>query len=193
MTLDSSRIMTNVSSHRFDARNYIESVAYSKAERSYRRSGQSRADFVFETYMKAGLKMWADLTKQTTWKEAEKWLRLWFGKENVFMAQTSHENAKATGLKPGPKCWAKYTVDEYKSILKKVDDSLNGSKSESNRKTQLKTAVNSAVTFLDVKPWIYEKERHGKWISESEFGSMLKTMKEIVAEYAAVSTTEITA
>lgn len=178
--------MTNVSSHRFDARNYIESVAYSKAERAYRRSGQSRADFVFETYMKAGLKMWADLTKQTTWKEAEKWLRLWFGKENVFTAQTSHESAKANGLKLGPQCWAKYTVDEYKSILKKVDDSLNGNKSESKREMQLKTAVNNAATFLAVKPWIYEEKRHGEWISESEFKNMLETMKGIVGKYSTI-------
>lgn len=180
--------------HRFDAQSYIESIAYSRANKAFKRSGQTRADYVYKTYTKSGLKLWADLTAKMPWYEAEKWLRLWFGNEDTFDRPIQGvKKVSDSGLKPGPECWAKYTLSEYKSILKKVDDSLNGNKSESKREMQLKTAVNNAMVFISVKPDIYDVKRHGKWISESEFNSMLETLKEIVAQYAAVSSTQIVA
>lgn len=190
LTLKTLTIMTTKFTHTFNAQSYIESVAYSRANKAFKRSGQQRADYVYKTYTKSGLKLWAYLIRRLPWYEAEKWFRLWYGKEEVFGTPKDASNeASKPCTKPGPECWAKYTIDEYKSILKKVDDSVNGNKSESKRETQLKTAVNNAKIFLSVKPDLYDKNRHGKWISESEFNSMLEKMKEIVARYAAVSTT----
>lgn len=179
------------SRHYFDAEKYIESVAYSRANRAYKRAGQSRADYVYETQKNIGMRLWFDLRHDLPWYEAEIWLRKQFGNEYEETAEKSVvKSGSDNGLKPGAECWAKYTIDEYKSILKKVADSVSGNKSENNAKRQLKTAVNNAELFVRVKPDFYDVKRHGEWISESEFNSMLETCKEIVAKYAAVSTLE---
>lgn len=169
---------------------FINSIAISKANEVLKSRSQSDADYVYDFYMKVGWRLWYDLRCTLPWKDAMVWLRKYFEETEVKpRLNVAHKSV----MVPGPECWAKYTIDEYKSILKKVDDSVNGNKSESKRETQLKTAVNNARIFLSVKPDIYDKDRHGKWISESEFNSMLEKMKEIVARYAAVSTTQIAA
>lgn len=194
MTLQTSTIMKTKFTHTFNAQSYIESVAYSKANKAYQRSGQKRADSVYKTYMGSGLKLWAYLTSKMPWYEAEKWLRLKFGNEDTFDRPIQAEKrVPNSGLKPGAECWAKSVIDDYKSIVKKIADFEHGTKSESNRQRILKNALNEAQIFLSVKPDIYDVGKHGKWISESEFNSMLEKMKETVAQYAAVPTTQIAA
>lgn len=186
--------MTYNSHHRFDAQSYIERMAYSKAEKTYINRGQIEADKVYGKYIKIGQRLWSDLCRSLPWYEAEKWLRLQLGNEDTFDRPIQEvKKVSDSELKPGPGCWAKSVIDDYKSIVKKVADFEHGTKSESNRQRILKNALNEAQIFLSVKPDIYDENRHGKWISESEFNSMLRTLKEIVAQYAAVSTSEIAA
>lgn len=169
---------------------YINSVAISKANEVLKTRPQSDADYVYDFYMQFGWRLWNDLRRTLPWKDAMEWLRKYFEETP---AKPRLNVAHKSVIVPGAECWAKYTVDEYNSILKKVDDSLSGNKSESKRKMQLKTAVNNAWIFVKVKPDIYDVNRHGEWISESKFSSMLKTMKEIISKYEVVPTTQIAA
>lgn len=183
--------MHSNSRHYFDAQRYIEKIAYNKANKTFSRHGQNRADSVYNQTVKRGQRLWAHLTSSLPWYEAEKWLRFYLGNEDCFNRPVQDaKNISETELKPGPECWAKNAIDEFETILKKVDDSLNGSKSEDRRKRQLETAVNNAVNFLAVKPGIYDAKRHGEWISEKKFNSMLGTLKEIVSKYDMVPTTQ---
>lgn len=169
----------------FNAQAYVESIAYSKAEQAFRRSGQERADYVYKTYMENGLSLWADLRQSLSWFEAELWLRKLYGNESdAAPCKSGAKSLTDSELVPGPECWAKYTLSDYKKILVRVRDSETGRKNEKKRARQLKNAVECARIFLSVKPGIYDAERHGEWISESEFKNMLETLKEIVARYA---------
>lgn len=178
----------------FNADSYVESVAYFKANKAFRSGGQSRADYIYNMMMNNGMTLWHDLTARMSWYEAEKWLRLEFGFEDTFDRPKPSANRVAKqDFKPGAECWADYTINEYKDILKKLSDSLHGNKSGSNAERQLKNAVNNAWLFVQVKPGIYNVERHGKWISESEFSSMLESCKEIISKYEVVSTIQTAA
>lgn len=186
--------MTTNSRHYFDAEKYIESVAYSRANRAYKRAGQSRADYVYETQKNIGMRLWFDLRHDLPWYEAEIWLRKQFGNERGETAEKSAAKPIVKSeLRPGPEMYAKSVIDDYKNIVKKVADYEHGNKSENNRKRILKNALNEAQLFLSVEPDFYRAERHGKWLSQSEFNSMLQSCKEIIAKYAVVSTLETAA
>lgn len=179
--------------HTFNAEKYIESVAYSKADSAYKRSGQKRADFVYDFYMRKGLNLWSDLCAEMPWFEAEKWLRLWFGNEDTFDRPnpTTNDVAKDRAF-VGPKAYANSLKDSINSIKNHIEKASRKA-SESNRNSELKKALNEAELFLSVSPDFYRVERHGKWLSETEYNSMLEYCKEIVAEFAAVSTLETAA
>ena len=47
----------------FDVESYIENEAYNKANKAYKRYGQKRADFVYQTVTNYGWRLWNDLTR----------------------------------------------------------------------------------------------------------------------------------
>lgn len=174
---------------KFDVKSYIENVAYNKANKVYKRHGQKRADYVYQTCMDYGWRLWDDLTRSLYDYQAEFWFRKQFGNEDLNdPSETSCIPAPKASAKTGPECWAKNALHEYSEIIEKVNDSLHGNKGENNAKRQLQNAVSKALDFIDIKPDFYDVERHGKWISKSEFNSMLRNLEEMVAKYAAVST-----
>lgn len=185
------------------AKNFIETMALRRADSVFRTRGQQDADYVYDFYLKNGWKLWNYLTRNLPpyshatkgmWNDAEKWLRKYFINEcDKTVTDTSPVPRMKSVVIPGPECWANYTICEYNSILEKIDDSLHGNKSESNAERQLKNAVNNAWLFVQVKPGIYNVERHGEYLSETEFNSMLNRCKAIVAKYAAVSTLQTAA
>lgn len=173
--------------HTFNARNYIENVAYKRADSAYRRSGQKRADFVYDFYMRKGLNLWADLCAEMPWYEAEKWLRLWFGNEDTFDRPDPSPSQVAKDRDfVGPKAYTNSLKDKINSIKNHIEKASR-KETENNRKSELKKALNEADLFMSVSPTFYRVKRHGEWLSESEFNSMMQYCKEIVARYAAVS------
>ena len=56
---------------RFDVANYIEYVAYNKANKTYKRYGQKRADSVYQTVTNYGWRLWDDLTHNLNGFDAE--------------------------------------------------------------------------------------------------------------------------
>lgn len=156
-------------------------------EKAYKHLGYVLAEDSTKEFVRNLEKEWTALISKTSHENA---VRSMAKRHGYKVPENRTENGNKKDPEFGPECWAKYTVDEYENILKKVSDSLHGNKSESNAKRQLKTAVDKAWLFVRVKPGIYDVEKHGEWISESEFNSMLNKCKEIVAKYAAVSTTQ---
>lgn len=173
--------------HTFNAKNYIENVAYKRADSAYRRSGQKRADFVYDFNMRKGLNLWADLCAEMPWYEAEKWLRLWFGNEDTFDRPDPSSNQVAKDREfVGPKAYTNSLKDKINSIKNHIEKASR-KETESNRNSELKKALNEADLFMSVSPTFYRVERHGRWLSETEFNSMMQYCKEIVARYTAVS------
>lgn len=169
---------------KFDVKRYIESVAYKKANKAYKRSGQKRADFVYNTYMRIGWRLWDDLTHDLPWYEAEIWMRKQFGNETMNEpTETSCNQAPKACLKPGPQMWVNSVKDDYKVILKKLNDFLHGLKSEKNKGIIVKSMVDMCHTFVAVEPGFYNEERHGKFLPKSEFNSMLQKCNEIISQF----------
>lgn len=165
----------------FNVKSYIENVAYNKA---YKRHGQKRADFVYNTYMEIGWRLWDDLTHDLPWYEAEIWMRKQFGNEIMNEpTETSCKPAPKACLKPGPQMWVNSVKEDYKVILKKLNDFLHGLKSEKNKGIIVKSMVDMCHTFVAVEPGFYDEERHGKYLPKSEFNSMLQKCNEIISQF----------
>ena len=169
---------------RFNVESYIENVAYNRANRAYKRHGQKRADYVYQTYMNIGWRLWDDLTHDLPWYEAEIWFRKQFGNENLIEpSETSCDHAPKPCLKPGPQMWCNSVKDDYKVILKKLHDFLHGTKIEKNKGIIVKSMVDMCYLFTHVTPGFYNEERHGKFLPKSEFNSMLKKCNEIISQF----------
>lgn len=169
---------------KFDVKRYIENVAYNRANDAYKKHGQKRADYVYQTYMRIGWKLWDDLTRDLPWYEAEIWFRKQFGNE-VFdkSTETSCNKTPKPCLKLGPQMWVNSVKDDYKVILKKLNDFMHGLKSEKNKGIIVKSMVDMCYTFVHVKPTFYDEERHGKYLPKSEFNSMLQKCNEIISQF----------
>lgn len=164
----------------FNVKRYIENVAYNKANEAYKRNGQKRADFVYNTYMRIGWRLWDDLTRDLPWYEAEIWMRKQFGNEPT---ETSCNSVAKPCLKPGPQMWVYSVKDDYKTIIKKLNDFLHGLKSEKNKGIIVKSMVDMCHTFVAVEPGFYDEERHGKFLSKSEFDYMINQCKNIISQF----------
>lgn len=168
----------------FNVKRYIENVAYNKANKAYKRSGQKRADYVYNTYMRIGWKLWDDLTRSLGNFQAEFWFRKQFGNEVLNdTTETSCNKAHEACLKPGPQMWVNSVKDDYKVILKKLNDFLHGLKSEKNKGIIVKSMVDMCHTFVAVEPGFYDEERHGKFLSKSEFDYMINQCKNIISQF----------
>ena len=169
---------------KFDVKRYIENVAYNKANRAYKRHGQKRADLVYNTYMRIGWNLWDDLTHDLPWYEAEIWMRKQFGNEDLNKSsETSCISVAKPILKLGPQMWANSVKEDYKVILKKLNDFLHGTKIEKNKGIIVKSMVDMCHTFVAVEPGFYSEERHGKYLPKSEFNSMVEQCKNIISQF----------
>jgi hypothetical protein len=169
---------------KFDVKSYIENVAYNKANKAYKRHGQKRADYVYQTCMENGWRLWDDLTRSLGDFQAEFWFRKQFGNEDMNEpSETSCDHAPKPCLKPGPQMWVNSVKDDYKVILKKLNDFLHGLKSEKNKGFIVKSMVDMCHIFVAVEPGFYNEERHGKFLSKPEFDSMLQKCNEIISKF----------
>ena len=170
--------------NRFDVASYIEYVAYNKANKAYKRYGQKRADFVYQTATNYGWRLWDDLTRNLNDFDAEIWFRKQFGNEVLNdTTETSCNQARKACLKPGPQMWANSVKDDFKTILKKLNDFTHGKKSEKNKGFIVKSMVDMCNIFVAVEPDFYNEERHGKYLPKSEFNSMLQKCGEIISQF----------
>lgn len=168
----------------FNVKRYIENVAYNKANKAYKKHGQKRADYVYQTYMRIGWRLWDDLTRSLPWYEAEFWFRKQFGNEDLNKSsETSCNKTPKPCLKLGPQMWVNSVKDDYKVILKKLNDFMHGLKSEKNKGIIVKSMVDMCYTFVAVKPGFYDEKRHGKYLPKSEFNSMLQKCNEIISQF----------
>ena len=155
----------------FDVESYIENVAYNKADKAYKRYGQKRADFVYQTVTNYGWRLWNDLTRN-------------LGNEVLNdTTETSCNQVHEACLKPGPQMWANSVKDDFKTILKKLNDFTKGTKSEKNKGFIVKSMVDMCNIFVAVEPGFYNEERHGKYLPKAEFNSMLQKCGEIVSQF----------
>lgn len=169
---------------KFDVRRYIEDVAYNRANKAYKRHGQKRANYVYNTCMDYGWRLWDDLTHDLPWYEAEIWFRKQFGNEDLNSpSETSCIPEPKPCLKPGPQMWVNSVKDDFKTILKKLDDFLHGTKIEKNKEIIVKSMVDMCNTFVAVEPDFYNEERHDKFLPKSEFNSMMKKCNEIISQF----------
>lgn len=169
---------------KFDVKSYIENVAYNKANKAYKRHGQKRADYVYNTCINHGWRLWDDLTRSLPWYEAETWMRKQFGNEDLNKpSETSCTSVAKPCLKPGPQMWVNSIKDDYKVILKKLNDFLHGTKIEKNKGIIVKSMVDMCHTFVVVEPGFYNEERHGKYLPKAEFNSMLQKCGEIISQF----------
>lgn len=169
---------------KFNVKRYIENVAYNKSNKAYKRHGQKRADFVYQTYMEIGWRLWDDLTHDLPWYEAEFWMRKRFGNEDLNEpSETSCVPVSKPCLKPGPQMWVNSVKDDYKNILKKLNDFLHGLKSEKNKGIIVKSMMDMCYTFVAVEPDFYDEKRHGKYLPKLEFDSMMKKCNEIITQF----------
>ena len=171
-------------SNRFNVASYIENVAYNKANKAYKRHGQKRADSVYKTVTNYGWRLWDDLTRNLNDFQAECWFRKQFGNEVLNdTTETSCNQAHKACLKPGPQMWANSVKDDFKTILKKLNDFTKGTKSEKNKSFIVKSMVDMCNIFVAVEPDFYDEERHGKYLPKAEFNSMLKKCGEIISQF----------
>lgn len=169
---------------KFDVKRYIENVAYNKANVAYKRSGQKRADYVYNTCINHGWRLWDDLTRSLSDFQAEFWFRKQFGNEDLNEpSEKSCDQAPKACLKPGPQMWVNSVKDDYKVILKKLNDFMHGLKSEKNKGIIVKSMVDMCYTFVHVEPTFYDEKRHGKYLSKSEFDSMMNKCNEIISKF----------
>ena len=168
----------------FDVASYIENVAYNKANKTYKRYGQKRADSVYQTVTNYGWRLWDDLTRNLNGFDAEIWFRKQFGNEVLNdTTETSCNQARKACLKPGPQMWANSVKDDFKTILKKLNDFTHGKKSEKNKGFIVKSMVDMCNIFVAVEPDFYNEERHGKYLPKTEFNSMLQKCSEIISQF----------
>lgn len=171
-------------SNRFNVESYIENVAYNKANKAYKRHGQTRADFVYQTVTNYGWRLWDDLTHNLNGFDAEIWFRKQFGNEVLNEpTETSCNQVHKACLKPGPQMWANSVKDDFRIILKKLHDFTHGKKSEKNKGFIVKSMVDMCNIFVAVEPGFYDEERHGKYLPKSEFNSMLQKCGEIISQF----------
>lgn len=169
---------------RFDVANYIEYVAYNKANKTYKRYGQKRADSVYQTVTNYGWRLWDDLTHNLNGFDAEIWFRKQFGNEVLNdTKETSCNQTRKACLKPGPKMWANSVRDDFRIILKKLHDFTHGKKSEKNKGFIVKSMVDMCNIFVAVEPGFYNEKRHGKYLPKAEFNSMLQKCGEIISQF----------
>jgi hypothetical protein len=169
---------------KFDVASYIENVAYNKANKAYKRYGQKRADSVYQTVTNYGWRLWNDLTRSLNGFQAEYWFRKQFGNEVLNEpSETSCNQTRKACLKPGPEMWANSVKDDFKTILKKLNDFTKGTKSEKNKGFIVKSLVDMCNIFVAVEPDFYNEERHGKYLPKSEFNSMLQKCGEIISQF----------
>lgn len=178
---------------KFDVKRYIENVAYNKANKAYKRHGQKRADYVYQMCMDYGWRLWDEFSRLRFWDEihhkwnyslAEFWFRKQFGNEDLNEpSETSYDQTPKACLKPGPQMWVNSVKDDYKTILKKLDDFLHGLKSEKNKGIIVKSMVYMCHTFVAVEPGFYNEERHGKFLPKPEFDSMVNRCNEIISQF----------
>ena len=171
-------------SNRFNVASYIEKVAYNKANKAYKRYGQKRADSVYQTVTNYGWRLWDDLTRNLNDFDAEIWFRKQFGNEVLNdTKETSCNQARKACLKPGPQMWANSVKDDFRIILKKLNDFTHGKKSEKNKGFIVKSLVDMCNIFIAVEPDFYDENRHGKYLPKSEFNSMLQKCGEIISMF----------
>lgn len=186
--------MTTNYTQEIDFEKYIGNVALKRARIAFRNGGQKRADRVYNSVYNSMVGSLNDmLDNNVDDYDAYLWLRLWYENIDEFDRPVSYSNlaVKESDFR-GPKAYANYLRNEIKSIKKHIE-SARRKETESNRKSELNKALNEARDFLSVSPGIYDVNRHGEWLSEKEFNSLVQFCKEIVARYAAVSTTQIAA
>jgi len=170
--------------NRFDVASYIENVAYNKANKAYKRHGQKRADSVYQTVTDYGWRLWNDLTLNLNDFDAEIWFRKQFGNEVLNdTTETSCNKARKACLKFGPEMWANSVKDDFKTILKKLNDFTHGKKSEKNKGFIVKSMVDMCNIFVAVEPGFYNEKRHGKYLPKTEFNSMLQKCGEIISQF----------
>lgn len=170
--------------NRFNVGSYIENVAYNKADKAYKRHGQKRADFVYQTVKNYGWRLWDDLTNSLNGNQAEYWFRKQFGNEGLNEPlEAGCNQAHEACLKPGPQMWANSVKDDFKTILKKLNDFTHGKKSEKNKGFIVKSMVDMCNMFVAVEPGFYNEERHGKYLPKAEFNSMLQRCGEIISQF----------
>ena len=168
----------------FDVASYIENVAYNKANKTYKRYGQKRADSVYQTVTNYGWRLWDGLTLSLNDFEAEIWFRKQFGNEVLNEPlEAGCNQAHEACLKPGPQMWVNSVRDDFRIILKKLHDFTKGKKSEKNKGFIVKSMVDMCNIFIAVEPDFYEEERHGKYLPKAEFNSMLQKCGEIISQF----------
>lgn len=173
-----------MNSNRFNVASYIENVAYNKANKAYKRYGQKRADSVYQMVTNYGWRLWDDLTRNLNDFQAEYWFRKQFGNEVLNdTTETSCEKVHEACLKPGPQMWANSIKDDFKTILKKLNDFTHGKKSEKNKGFIVKSMVDMCNIFVAVEPGFYDENRHGKYMPKSEFDYMLQKCGEIISQF----------
>ena len=79
--------------------------------------------------------------------------------------------------------WVNSVKEDYKVILKKLNDFMHGLKSEKNKGIIVKSMVDMCYTFVAVEPDFYDEERHGKYLPKSEFNSMVNKCNEIISQF----------
>ena len=169
---------------KFDVASYIENVAYNKANKAYKRHGQKRADSVYQTVTNYGWRLWNDLTRNLNDFDAEIWFRKQFGNEVLNdTKETNFNQTHKACLKFGPEMWANSVKDDFRIILKKLNDFTHGKKSEKNKSFIVKSMVDMCNIFVAVEPGFYDEKRHGKYMPKAEFDSMLQKCGEIVSQF----------
>lgn len=168
----------------FDVASYIENVAYNKANKTYKRYGQKRADSVYQTVTNYGWRLWDGLTRSLNDFEAEIWFRKLFGNEVLNEPlEAGCNQAHEACLKPGPQMWVNSVRDDFRIILKKLHDFTKGKKSEKNKGFIVKSMVDMCNIFVAVEPDFYNENRHGKYLPKAELNSMLQRCGEIISQF----------
>lgn len=163
---------------------YIDFVANSRSELTT----QNRRRMVYKTVRKSMFGCYWEMHRNSVSDiDVYMWLRLWFENVDEFDRISNANLAVNESDFRGPKAYAKSLRDEIKSIKNHIESAAR-KETENNRNRELKKAHDEAVLFMNVSKDFYRVERHGEFLSQSEYNSMVQFCKEIVAKYAAVST-----
>lgn len=173
----------------WDPKPYIKFVSDSRSEEAAINCGEKRGEMIRKSLYKSMFGTYLEMKhNKVDDLDIYLWLRLWYENIDEFDRYSNIDLQTDSNDYLGAKAYAKAIRNDFESVKKHLE-SARRKATESNRKSELKKAVDNAELFIAVKPDFYSVERHGKWLGKSEFDSMMNYCKEIVAQYAAVSTT----
>lgn len=152
----------------YNTKEIINRIACKKADESWRIDhDKSRADKLYFSTKNYLWKQARFMASSSDMRTATDFIVNWYSKElGIPEPKPATKPARKPVLEPGPEMFVVSVRDDLRILKDKVKKYLSG-------KISRKAVADAAYIMLGVCPEFYKEERHGKFMSKSEFDSIM--------------------